>query len=544
MNANSSNTSMWSSEVDASEILHSLPDAVLTTDRQMRINYFNQAACKLTGFSPGEAIGMYCKDVLKTGSCHAECPIKTALDAHENIFNNETLMTTAWGTKIPILISASLLMNAAGEVVGYLHVFRDISLIKKIMLDLQISRNNLAEKNVSLDTALKELQSTQEQLIQAQKMESMGTLAGGIAHDFNNILSGILGYASLLKLNLDPSSPLYGYTKTIEQASIKASRLTQQLLTFSRGGSCRLQVININKVVESTLTILERTIPKSIRIEKSFAPNLWTVEADASQIEQVLLNLCINARDAMVRGGVLRIRTENFSSPGNSRKGLAKGQYVRISVSDNGEGIPEEIQNKIFDPFFTTKGLDKGTGLGLAVAYGVIKNHKGQIAIQSTPGSGTTFDIYLPMSGKAERLKGAVIEAEIPRGSETILLVDDEQVIRELGKEALEKQGYSVLVAESGQQAIEMYSSQKGAIELVILDIIMPGMDGLETCMRLREIDPCLKIFISSGYSHDESTYKYFCNQVDGFLQKPYKIDELARMVRQVLDKQKKNTLH
>ena len=526
----------WSSEISAFEILHSLPDAVFTTDRQMRINYFNLAASALTGFSPQEAVGMYCRDVLKVDLCETQCPIKRALDANQNIFNVETTIQTDSGDIFTILINASLLTASSGEVAGYMHIFRDISPLKKIMLDLEISRNNLAEKNLKLDTALKELKSTQEQLLQAQKMESMGTLAGGIAHDFNNILTGILGYASLLKIKVDRTNPIYDDLNTIEQSAIKASKLTQQLLTFSRSGSYQTQAINVNETIKATLDILKRTIPKKIQIQTSFATDLWTIEADPSQIEQVLLNLCINARDAMPDGGTLAVTTRNFDCSDDLRGKHTANQYVQISIADTGEGIPKNIQNKIFDPFFTTKDANKGTGLGLAVAYGVIKKHRGDIEIHSSPGKGTTFDIFLPISDKENKKAIHETEAKLRGGSETILVVDDEQVIRKLGKEILETQGYVVLTAANGLEAIDIYKQEQKKINLVILDIMMPEMDGIEAYKSLRDINPSLKILIASAYSSKNYDYENFHIKAEEFIQKPFKIQQLSRKVRYILD--------
>lgn len=541
MSSKSDKTIKWSSEVSAYEILHSLPDAVFTTDRQMRINYFNLAASTITGFRPQEALGMYCKDVLKSDICETECPIKRALDSNQNIFNIETVITTACRERIVILISASLLTSSE-EVVGYMHVFRDISPLKKIMSDLENSHNKLADRNAELDKALRELRSTQEQLLHAQKMESMGTLAGGIAHDFNNLLSGILGYASLLNIKIDPESTVHKYAEAIEQSAIKASNLTQQLLAFSRGGKYQLQVINVNQVIDETIHMLERTITKKIQIEKLLASDLWTVEADVSQIEQVLLNICINARDAMPHGGTLTLITENFCIKGKSNNKYLKakkGNYVKISVSDTGEGIPGEIQHKIFDPFFSTKDKHKGTGLGLSVVYGIVKNHGGHVNVRSTPDRGTTFEVFLPMSGKIEKKARPIPESEASGGRETILIVDDEEVVRNLGQEVLNTKGYSVLLASNGLEAIEQYEKQEGKIDLVILDMIMPKIDGVETYKRLKRLNPSLKILISSGYSHDSHDYAVFQNGIEGFIQKPYKIGELTKKVRQILDKKK-----
>jgi two-component system cell cycle sensor histidine kinase/response regulator CckA len=530
-----------SSEVSAREILHSLPDAVITTDRQMRINYFNLAASKLTGFRPREALGMFCKDVLKSDMCETECLIKKALDLNQNIFSFETVITTADGGKLPILTNASLLTTLSGKVVGYMQVFRDITSIKKITSDLRTSRRELIEKNAALARALKELKSTQEQLLHAQKMESMGILAGGIAHDFNNLLSGILGYASLLKMKIDSGNPLYKYVDTIEKSAVKSSELTKKLLAFSRTVKYRLEVIDINQVIEEFLSIIEKTISKRINIHKSLASDLWAIEAEPSQIEQAFLNLFINACDAMPEGGKLSIITENYILNDEDEEHInfikaEKGKYIKVSIADTGEGIPAEILNKIFDPFFSTKDKHKGSGLGLSVVYGVVKDHGGYINIKSKPGEGTIFEIIFPISSKPLQKTIFGEKQEVVGGSETILIVDDDKVSRNLGEEILSDKGYKIVLAGTGFKAIEIYRKQKDDIALVILDMIMPGIDGRETCKRLKQINPSLKILISSGFSDETKKDNEFRSWIQGFIQKPYNINELSKKVRRILD--------
>jgi len=534
MKTENDKTTRWTSEVNTSDILHSLPDAVFTTDHQMRINYFNKAASTITGFKPNEAIGMYCRDVMKTDICDTECPIKQALDSNQNIFNIETNITTVHGEKLTILISATILASPAGDILAYMHVFRDISPIKKMVFELKTSRNKLARKNRQLAQVIRELKSTQEQLVQAQKMESLGTLAGGIAHDFNNLLSVILGYASLLKMKINRDSSLYNYANTIEEAAVKTSKLTQQLLTFSRRGTSQLETIDINQVIKDALHIVENTIAKTIHIESSLSPDLKNVEADTSQIEQVLLNMFINACDAMPDGGTLTISSENTPAFNGSRH----KEYVKISISDTGKGIPKEIQGRIFDPFFSTKEKGKGTGLGLSMAYGIIKNHKGHINVKSMPGEGSTFEIFLPISDKIKSLVKHGSESKTSKGKETILLVEDEDAVRIMAKEALTQSGYAVLTASNGIEAIEQYKRHGDYIDLVILDMIMPEMNGIETYKQLKKLNPSLKIIISSGYSDKEQDLSIIQGEIEGFLVKPYKVNELAQAVRNVLDKQ------
>jgi two-component system cell cycle sensor histidine kinase/response regulator CckA len=527
----------WSSEVTASEILHSLPDAVFTTDRQMRINYFNRAAAAITGFRAFEAIGMYCKDILKSSICETECPIKRALDSHQNIFNIETALTTIEKIEIPILISASLLVGSSGEVVGYMHVFRDISTIRNMLADLERSRNELAQRNIELDQTLEELRSTQEQLLQAQKMEAMGTLAGGIAHDFNNVLMGIQGHTSLLLLDTDPEHPHFGHLKGAEDLVKRGAELTRQLLGFARGGKYEVKPTDLNDLINESLEMFGRT-KREIRIHTKYEKKIWPVEVDRSQIEQVLLNLYVNAWQAMPDGGDLYIETKNVAIDTKYAApfGVEPGNYSKISVTDTGPGMDTVTQQKIFDPFFTTKEIGRGTGLGLSSAYGVIRNHGGIINVYSEEGKGSTFNIYLPASEKEVTVKKTKPSEGILQGTETVLLVDDEEAILEVGKEMLETMGYTVLLARNGKEAVDVYLRHVGGVDLVVLDIVMPDMSGSEVYDRIREITPQAKVVLSSGYSINEKASEILRRGCDGFIQKPFNMKEFSGKVREILD--------
>lgn len=527
----------WSTEVSASEILHSLPDAVFTTDRQMRINYFNRAAAGLTGFRASEAIGMYCKDILKSSICETECPIKRALDSQENIFNIETALTTIERIEVPILISASLLVGASGEVVGYMHVFRDISGIKKALADLERSRNELIKRNIELDEALEELRTTQQQLLQAQKMEAMGTLAGGIAHDFNNVLMGIQGHTSLLLLETDPDHPNFAHLKGAEDLVKRGADLTRQLLGFARGGKYEVKPTDVNDLIKETLDMFGRT-KREIRIHTKYEEEIWSVEVDRTQIEQVLLNLYVNAWQAMPDGGDLYIETKNividtkYAAP----FGVEPGNYAKIAVTDTGIGMDTITQQRVFDPFFTTKELARGTGLGLSSAYGIIRNHGGIINVFSRVGQGSTFDVYLPASEKEAILKKTKAPEGISMGTETVLLVDDEETILEVGKEMLEAMGYRVLLAKNGKEAVDIYSKHVGDIDLVVLDMVMPDMSGGQVYNRLKETSPETRVLLSSGYSIDGKASEILQRGCNGFIQKPFDMKEFSGKVREILD--------
>lgn len=394
-------TNKWFSDAGGLMVLDSLPEGVFVTDSQMRINYFSPAAARMTGVKSQDAVGMHCRDILKADICKAECPVKKAFDSGRDILGVDAVATTAEGKKSAILISASRLMSSSGDVAGHVHLFRDIVSIKKKVSDIEDSCNRLAERNVELENTVRSLKATHKQLLRKEKMESIAILTGGIVHDYNNLLSSIIGYASLLKMKIDTGNPLYKYVYTIERSANKAADVTQQLLTFSHGGRCQFNAIHINPVIEQALDVFERTMGKEIQIERFLSDDLEAVRGDSSQIEQAILNICINAREAMPNGGRLTVSTESLSLSDESSDVTEgkKENCVKVSISDTGEGIPGEIQDKIFDPFFSTKGKKTGTGLGLSVVYGIIRNHRGRIRVESKPGKGTIFEIIFPASG-------------------------------------------------------------------------------------------------------------------------------------------------
>jgi PAS domain S-box-containing protein len=378
----------------------------------------------------------------------------------------------------------------------------------------------------------------EQQLLQAQKMESIGTLAGGIAHDFNNILGGILGYASFMKSKIETDHPFFKYLDTIERSSTRAAELTAQLLGFARGGKYDTKPLNLNEAVIETLDIIERTIDKSISIETQMSESLPTITADGGQLQQVLMNLFINAADSMPAGGRLTIETDTeilSEEYARLHMGAKSGSYVRLAVTDTGIGMDKETQKRIFEPFFTTKKEGKGTGLGLSMVYGVVKNHEGYIAVYSELGHGTTFKIYLPVSGEAESARTP--EAPAPHGrGELILVVDDEEPIRDFTKDVLEGNGYRVILAEDGVQAVRICEEYDGNISLVVLDMVMPKMGGHETFLRMRASNPKIRALLSTGYSQNSEAQAILDSGVKGFIQKPYQPNALLSKVRSVID--------
>lgn len=375
------------------------------------------------------------------------------------------------------------------------------------------------------------------QLHQAQKMEAIGTLAGGIAHDFNNLLMGMQGRTSMLLMDKDTISPDYDHLKGIEENIKSAAELTKQLLGFARGGRYELKVANLNDIVSKSADMFGRT-KKEIITHKRFENDLWPAEVDQGQIEQVLLNLYVNAWQAMSGTGELNLETENITLKESFVKphSVNPGRYVLASVTDTGIGMDEETQQRAFDPFFTTKEISRGTGLGLASAYGIIKSHGGIITVQSQKGHGATFTFYLPVSEKPVR-EEITLPKEVLKGSETILFIDDEEMIVEIGQELLETLGYTVLPARSGEQAIDIYKARKNGIDLIIMDMIMPGMGGNETYDQLKEINPDIRALLSSGYSIDGLAETILAKGCDGFIQKPFSLSELSQKVREILDK-------
>ena len=373
-------------------------------------------------------------------------------------------------------------------------------------------------------------------LRQAQKLEAVGTLAGGIAHDFNNILMGIQGRVSMMLADLDSAHPHYEHLKGIESYVKNATDLTAQLLGFAKGGKYQIKPTNMNRLIEQSADMFART-RKEIEIVHRFEEDLWPVEVDRGQMNQVLLNFYVNAWQAMPEGGSLYLQTENFVVDDAARQalGLSPGRHIRISIADTGIGMDNATKIRIFDPFFTTKSMGRGTGLGLASAYGIVRNHEGSIRVYSELGRGTTFTIYLPASEENQALDEQVAAMDLLKGSEVILLVDDEDMILDVGRLMLEKLGYTVLVAQSGQMALDILKEKHSEIDLVILDMIMPSMGGGETFDNLRQAYPQLKVLLSSGYSIDGQAIQILRRGCNGFIQKPFNINNLSQKIREIL---------
>ena len=387
-------------------------------------------------------------------------------------------------------------------------------------------------------TERKRLEEQRERMHHAQKMESIGQLAGGIAHDFNNLLMGIQGNVALMLLKKDLPHAHCERLKNIERQAQSAAKLTSHLLGYARKGKYEVKPIDLNQLVEEVSDTFGRT-RKEITIHRELADDLYGVEADSSQIEQVLLNLFVNAADAMPGGGDLMLKTMNTSYKDMKGKVYRPkvGNYVLLTVTDTGMGMDKRTMEKIFDPFFTTKEMGRGTGLGLASVYGVIKGHGGYIDADSTEGHGATFSIHLAASEK--KVQKAVRTADqFAKGTGTVLLVDDEETVLEVSKGLLEAMGYQVLMAKDGKEAIEVYEKSRDDIDVVLLDMVMPKVGGGEAYDRMRQINPHVKVLLSSGFSIDGEASAILDRGCNGFIQKPFTVKELSEKIKKILEKE------
>ncbi len=386
--------------------------------------------------------------------------------------------------------------------------------------------------------------SLEQQLRQAQKMEAVGRLAGGVAHDFNNILTAITGYADLLLEDLGTTDRRRDDIAEIRKAAERAAGLTRQLLAFSRQQVMQVRVLDLNDVVADTQNMLGRLLGEDIALVTRLDPALGAVKADPGQLEQVIMNLAVNARDAMPGGGKLTIETANAELDDTYVREhfpARPGSYVMLAVSDTGTGMSDEVQSHLFEPFFTTKEKGKGTGLGLATVYGIVKQSGGYIWVYTEPGHGTTFKIYLPRVAGAPAQRASGPKASpVGAGTETVLLAEDEAAVRAVARHALERQGYTVLEASSGEAALDLAERHSGRIHLLLTDVIMPGMNGRALALRLSELRPDLRVVYMSGYTEEAITRHGVLEPGLTYVQKPFTPEGLARKVREVLDRQEK----
>jgi len=414
--------------------------------------------------------------------------------------------------------------------------------VAAIISSVPIMEGDRYRGSFAMVTDITDKKRMENKLLHQQKMESIGTMAGGIAHDFNNILTGVLGYASLLKHRLQEQPETKRFVEIIETSSLRAADLVRQLLAFSRGTQPEdLQVVYPNRVIRETAKLLESSLGKDVVLELDLNPHIPPIAANTTQVQQAILNLCLNARDAMPDGGKISIATAEVDLTGEMLSvyqdlAVEPGRYVRIQVADNGIGIPQENLDKIFDPFFTTKEVGKGSGLGLAMVYGIVQNSRGYLLVESQVGKGTAFDLLFRTASDKESRQSLGMLTPGLAGEETVLLVDDEPMVRDLGNEILRSYGYRVVLACDGLEALEIYRNNGKEIDLVILDLLMPNLGGKETLVKLRELNPAAKVIICSGYGPRGNGLQQIITSKVNMVHKPFKPEELVFAVRQTLD--------
>jgi two-component system cell cycle sensor histidine kinase/response regulator CckA len=485
-------------------------DGVFFVLRDGEIKDVNPSFLELYGYTAKEMIG---KNILDLYVDPADRPVfQDEIEEKGFVKDYETRLRKKDGTEVDCLLTASVQFGDDGSIVGYRGIVRDLTIRKRL----------------------------QSQLFQAQKMEAIGTLAGGIAHDFNNMLQIILGSADLLVMQKGKESLDLRHLEAIRKAAKDGRDLVKGLLMFSRQSQTDVRTVDINKQLKHFRAILERTIPKSIEIELILTDGLNMVNADSIQIDQVLMNLSINAHQAMPEGGKLTIEARNATLDEDYCRihvEAKPGEYVMLKISDTGHGMEKEVVERIFEPFFTTKGAGEGTGLGLSIVYGIVKNHDGCITCSSEPGQGTTFRIYLPaVTRESEPDMATMAGEDTASGTEVILLVDDELPIRNAVESILTPRGYKVLTAKNGSQALEIYQENGDEIDLVVLDLNMPGMGGTEVLEAILEINPRARVLVASGYSDSDSIQRFQEIGASEFIGKPFDAREILRAVRRVLD--------
>ncbi len=513
---------------ETSRTLHALieasPLAVVVSDTSGTVRVWNPAAARMFGWTEAETMGH--PNPLLSSEGNPELRATCNLVLHgERFSNTEICGQTRSGSKISLTFSGAPLLDARGEIVSMMAIMIDISDAK---------------------AAEEALHRSEENLRQSVKMEAVGKLAGGVAHDFNNLLSVITGYSELLLTRIDGRNPARREIEEIHKAGERAASLTQQLLAYSRRQVLKPKVLRVDHVVENLGKMLRRLIGEDIDFSTEAQEDLWTVRADPSQIEQILMNLCINARDALPEGGKLIVSTANVTleAPLVERElTIPPGRYATLRVADNGSGMNEEILSRIFDPFFTTKDQGKGTGLGLATVYGIVKQSEGYIRVVSAPGEGTTFTVYLPAAEREEpETKEDQQETgrEDPEGNWTILLAEDEEMVRDLAVEIFREAGYTVLDAGNGTAALAISDSHEGCIDLLVTDMVMPGMNGIELARRVCDSRPGIPVLFMSGYAEDAKERLGDLDERRAFLQKPITPTKLSRKVREILSERTK----
>jgi PAS domain S-box-containing protein len=501
---------------DASEnlraVVQSSPLAIYALNAAGNVLTWNPAAESLFGWTAGDVLGRPLPIVPEEKDAEHR-GLRARVLRGETLKGVELTRQRKDGSFVIVSLSAAPLYGAEGEVAGMLAIAADLSELRELEVHYR----------------------------QSQKMEAIGRLAGGIAHDFNNILTAILGTSALLVMDLIPGSEAYQDVEEIRRSAERAAGLTRQLLVFSRQQVLEPRVLDVNDLVSSTRQMLRRLIGEHIELRTSLAPDLGAVRADPGQVEQVIMNLVVNARDAMPRGGVITIATANVDLDeafAASHVPMPPGPYLRLAVSDTGVGMNAAIRARVFEPFFTTKEAGRGTGLGLATVYGIVKQSQGYIWVSSEPNKGSTFDVYLPrVGGAVESVLAEELPAQSLQGSEVVLVVEDQEDVLRLTRRVLEDQGYRVLSAHAGVEALRLSEYHSGPIHLLVTDVVMPGMNGREVALLLQPAHREMKVLYMSGYPDASVVRQGLLEPGLDFLQKPFSPQALARRVREVLDR-------
>ena len=490
------------------------PDMYHIVNREGIIVSCNQTEADRLGYRKDELVGQHIIKLYPRENHHeAQRLLRQIFEMNREVKGLEEHMLTSSSQLIDVSVNTSIIYDETKRPILMRAVARDITEKKKL----------------------------EEKILHAQRIDSIGNLAGGVAHDFNNILTSILGSTAIMKRKMKPQEHWYRLIDIIDTAAKRGASLTRQLLTFARKGNVQFRPMIVNDIIEETLNLFERSIDKTIDVKKDVTGDLCLINGDDGQIQQALLNILINARDAMADGGVIAVQAKriNFSEHIPTAFAEARtGEYVAISVADTGIGMPKDIQNRIFEPFFTTKDQGKGTGLGLSVVYGVINSHNGFITVQSEAGVGSQFTLYFPLLEESETLRRSLRQPKLLQGSETVLVIDDEKDVGEIIGGMLSHLGYKVTIVDSGKKAVALYKKKK-RFDVVVLDMNMPNMGGKETFLRLKEIDHEAHVLISTGYSNQSVESSHISDAVDGFLQKPYQLEELSKTIRDLLEKKR-----
>jgi PAS domain S-box-containing protein len=489
------------------ELAELMPETVFEVDLEGKLTFVNRNAFNYFGYTPQDLKkGLKSFDmIIPKDRERAQDNVGKILKGEKSGLNEYTALRKD-GSTFPVMIHSAPIFRG-GKPVG----------LRGFMVDIT-ERKKAEEERRKLEV----------QFQQAQRFEALGTLAGGIAHDFNNLMMNIQGNTSLMLFEIEDGHPFFEPLKKIEKQVKSGALLTRQMLGYARKGKFNVKPVDLNQIMDESAETFGRT-RKEITIQREFDEDLFPVEADQGQIEQVLLNLYVNAADAMPGGGKLFLKTKNETHLNikSNHYSPTPGNYVQLTITDSGTGMDNQILERIFDPFFTTKEMGRGTGLGLASVYGIIKSHDGYIEVESKKGQGSTFTIFLPASQKD--VEGVTdTSATLIRGSGTLLIVDDEELVLSVGVNMLEKLGYTVLAAKNGTEAVDIFKANKDKIKMVILDIIMPDMGGGEVYDKINAINPDMKVLISSGYSVDGQAIELLERGCDGFMQKPFTLEELS----------------